>query len=255
MTDFKVNRRGFFLLLASAVLLVCFAVIVWLLIEKIDFARFGYWPRVMVLVLFFVSLFASLGATEVLPIGSRKIEDWLKLKVLGASVLTVIAAISFVVGLIPLFDPPAATEQTARAILDVATKTQEDAEATREVTEGISAALTEAGLVARDRQVLAGLVGGVWGEPGCEVTFRLELTSDELSMRSINAPDGVPPLNSIGEIDAIRGSTVKTTTRFPIEYRGNSVEFTYVSSGTLETLIWNDRSRDHSVTLDRCNRE
>lgn len=96
-------------------------------------------------------------------------------------------------------------------------------------------------------------IPGVWGEPGCGVTFRFAVEGKALNVTAEKLPPGAAPYQLIAVIDHVEHMSIVVHGEHPAEARGRAASFTLASIGGLERLVWDDKSLPTPVELDRCS--
>jgi hypothetical protein len=223
----------------------CIAVIVWLVIANVSVREFGIWPRVLVVLLLAIFTVASLSSTEVLPWHSRSWADWRRPKVLGTVVYLLLGAAGFIAGIANAFDPPADRETQNAIRRDVAGVAQN----TEALISG-QGNIADAVGVGRPSLVRAN-IDGIWGEPGCAVTYRLRLNDRSLILSSLRDEPGMTSLveqyTTVADADRPGRDgehlSVMDTREVGGPHDGQSVTFTYGSNGTSAWLEWRHASQ------------
>lgn len=229
---------GWWLFWASLLLSgLCGATVVWMVIANLPTGVLGIGPRVVVVALLAIFVCASLATTEIIPWGSRSWVHWRSPKVLGAVIYLVLGAAAFVAGVATIFNPPAAEQKTLVA-------TQRAVIATGQKVDAITTMLKP--------PASPHLMNGVWGEPGCAVTFNLALKGDALIMTTKTLPAGYPAWRSVATITTRTTNEIQTVVDEPLADRGQAAVFTYRGNGVTEHLIWRPIHSQVSTTLDRC---
>lgn len=93
---------------------------------------------------------------------------------------------------------------------------------------------------------------GVWGEPGCRVTYRFAIRDQALLVDAERRPDGAPPYRLVATITASEGDAINVTGEQPASARGKAATFTYWTNGATERLTWDDQVSPAPLELDRC---
>jgi len=150
---------------------------------------------------------------------------------LGSFVGLIMGALGLAVGLTAIFNPPAATEKT---LSDVRQQLQ------------------DAGITRGDASLIERHINGVWGEPGCQVTYDLALGKGQLTIASGKSVPGQNPLNMELAAEPGTGARLVTSVMMPLQERGDTHEFLYEQVGTREFLTWVIKKREISLKLDRC---
>lgn len=235
---------------------VCVGFVVWMVIGEVPVSEFGFWLRVLVIVLLLVFVFASLATTEVIPWSSRSWVDWRRPKVLGTIVYLLLGAAGFIAGMADILNSPAADQATQLAIRDQVGAIGNDTGAMIAGQGEIAKAVG----VGR-RSMIRDNIAGVWGEAGCSVTYRITLVDRALRMESLRSAAGMAPyraeftVNADGDRPGPDGERISVMEAreergwFP----GYSVTFTYRSSGDTKALFWDHRKMNvNGVELAPC---
>lgn len=93
---------------------------------------------------------------------------------------------------------------------------------------------------------------GIWGEPGCAVTYRFQVRGQALLVDSVRYPPGTAAHHLVATIERAAGDVVNVTGEQPEPARGKAAVFTYITNGVTERLTWDDRVSPVPLTLDRC---
>jgi hypothetical protein len=211
--------------------LACTAALLVVALRGVPQDEFGYGPHLLILLAVAIFVVASLAITEIIPWHSRSLRDWSRPKVLGSFVGLMMGAVGLAAGLTPLFNPPGATEKT----LEEVRKRLDDAGITR----------GQASLIERH-------INGLWGEPGCRVTYDLALHNGLLKVSSVKSVAGQSPLQYEFQAEPGTGGRLVTSVVVPLPDRGDQHEFVYEQAGAREFLTWVRKKREISLKLDRC---
>jgi len=218
---------------------VCAGTYIWLIVSSVPTDRFGWWPRVLLLVTLAVSVLASLAVTQVIPWGSRSWRDWRRPKVLGAFVGLIVGLVGVASSVSNVFAPPAATQDDVQAATTAVQRVDERLQ-TAGVTEGPSSAIERA-------------LPGTWGEPGCTVTYRFALAPGLLTIESVRSVPGQVPLKLELQPEPGRVARLVATTVTPLAERGEQHEFVLDAASSGRFLNWSVRKREVVLRLDRCD--
>jgi hypothetical protein len=210
---------------------VCVLTLFGLALRGVPTTEGGYGPHLLIVLAFSIFVTASLAITEIIPWGSRSLRDWQRPKVLGSFVGLIMGGLGLAVGLKPLFDPPAATEKTV---------------------EEVRKRLEEAGVGSGKAALIEQHINGIWGEPGCQVTYGIGLDKGLLTIESQRSVAGQSPLRLELQAEPGRSHRLVASVALPLQYRGDQHEFLYERAGTRDFLIWVIKKRESSLKLDRC---
>jgi len=214
---------------------ICVTIIVWVVVKNVPIANFGVLPRVLVVVLLVLFVIASFATTEVIPWHSRSWIEWRRPKVLGHIVYLLLGAAGFIGGVANIFGEPLASRKDVQALSD-------------------KFGIGRASLVREH-------IGGLWGRPGCKVTYRATLRYPVLSFVSEKDPPGVDHFvgeyTITGDQDRVAAGgepeSVMETREVKGVSPGYSVAFIYRTNGRSETLFWDHRILSvNGITLVRC---
>ena len=227
------------------VTLACTAALITLALRGVPTEDFGYAPHLLILLVVAIFVIASLAITEIIPWRSRSLRDWQRPKVLGSFVGLIMGALGLAVGLTPIFNPPAATDQMVKEL-------SERTEATGKSVDDVRKRLEEAGVTRGAASLVERHINGTWGEPGCRVTYELALDNGLLKVESRQSVAGQSPLKMELQAEPGTGSRLVTSVVMPLNDRGDQHEFLYQRAGAREFLIWVIKKREISLQLDRC---
>jgi hypothetical protein len=213
------------------VTLVCTTILAAIALQAIPTDGFGYAPHLLILLVVAIFVTASLAITEIFPWGSRSLRDWQRPKVLGSFAGLMIGALGLAAGLTQIFNPPAATEKS----LDEVRKR-----------------LDEGGITRGGASLVEQHINGLWGEPGCQVTYEMGLGKGLLTIVSRRSVVGQAPLHLELQAEPGIGSRLVTSVVMPLTERGDQHEFLYRRAGEREFLTWVIKKREIALQLDRC---
>ena len=245
-----------FFWISSGLAVLCAAILIWLLLGNISTAQFGIWPRILIVGLLIIFVTASLATTEIIPWTSRSWTDWRRPKVLGTLVYMVLGGVGFVAGLANIFNPPAAEQQTLLETKKDVGAVKRDTGQLLKGQEDIGAAVG-VGAPSLIRQN----IGGIWGRPGCAVTYSFTLSDRALKVRSIKSTTGMNPYNPEYSVVAERNnaaangerSSIMETTETVGFWPGFGVQFQYYTDGSTERLVWDHKKMTTMpLELGRC---
>jgi hypothetical protein len=192
---------------------VCVLTLFGLALRGVPTTEGGYGPHLLIVLAFSIFVTASLAITEIIPWGSRSLRDWQRPKVLGSFVGLIMGGLGLAVGLKPLFDPP---------------------------VEEVRKRLEEAGVGSGKAALIEQHINGIWGEPGCQVTYGIGLDKGLLTIESQRSVAGQSPLRLELQAEPGRSHRLVASVALPLQYRGDQHEFLYERAGT------------RSLKLDRC---
>lgn len=193
--------------------------------------EFGYFPHLLIVLVVAISVVASLAVTSIIPWHSRSLREWARPKVLGSFIALIMGSLALAAGLVPLFNPPAATEKTVS---------------------DINRRLEEAGVAAGEGSLIERAIAGRWGEPGCAVTYDIRQTQGHLSITSHRSVAGQRPLHLELQTEPGRGSRLVASVIHPLDQRGEQHEFVYERAGPQAFLTWARKKHEISLKLDHC---
>jgi hypothetical protein len=188
--------------------------------------------------LFAAGVLASLSAllaTEGAPVGARRWMTWLQPRPIAFLFGAIFVGFGTMTDALALFEPRPATESEPGAI-------------EKGVNQILTAVGPEPSAVPRIRLKLP----GVWGEPGCAVTYRFRISDRALLVDSLRHPAGTAPHHLIATIVRVDSDLMDVFGEQPEEARGKAATFTYFTNGRTERLTWDDQTSIVPLELDRC---
>jgi hypothetical protein len=156
--------------------------------------------------------------------------------------------VGFASALLGMISPTTVVESRPGAIEAEARKANAQLVAVRKSSDAIARQLGADG-----NSVARKSVPGIWGEPGCTMTYRFQIREKALIIESVKSPPGMNPYRAIGTIEAEQGNLLKTSTVSNGADKGVAAEFRYDSNGVVESLYWHDKSREMAIRLQRCD--
>lgn len=221
------------------------AAFAWLAVGVAD-DKAGGWVAVTVTLM--VGVGAAIAQYMLAPKsgGSMRRPFWTTWKGLATLFLACVAGASAMSLLLPLLDPPPATEKTVT----------DDGEKTRseliEAKDEILAALSPS------QRAIIEVIPGLWGEAGCRVVYRFRIEQDAVLIDLVRKEPGMAGYSMgasliPGGVGERLYAVVERSTE-PDESK-DSLEFTYRATGASERLIWLNRDQDDvaGLELDRCD--
>jgi hypothetical protein len=156
----------------------------------------------------------------------------------------VLGGTSFAAGLSNIFNPPGALQTTL-------IETQKTGDAVKRDTGALitgQAKIQEAvgvGAPSLIRQKIA----GVWGRPGCAVTYDFALDDRALTVRSVKSTAGMkrydPEFSVVADRNNLAAngerSSIMETTESVGFWPGFAVQFQYYTDGSTERLVWDHK--------------
>jgi hypothetical protein len=192
-------------------------------------------------------LFASLYRQELLPWKpSKKKSDSVAAKSSGFLEVTG-QFVGFASALLGMISPTAVVESAPGAIEAEARRANVQLEAVRKSNDAIARELGATG-----NSIARAKIPGIWGEPGCAVTYRFEIREKALTISSLKSEPGMVAYKGVGSIEAEQGNVLKTATASEGATKGISVAFRYQNDGIKERLIWEDKANEMPTVLERC---
>lgn len=161
---------------------------------------------------------------------------WVKPRPASHFLLAAVAAVESTIALSSVFQTPALTRQELQAELD---------KMRRELAKGEAAK-------APSRIIAA--IPGIWGEPGCAVTYDFAVDGETLSIVYRRRVPGHPPWRAYGRILPGDGNPnhIDVELRAPISDRGTLAGFTLTGSGPSAQLDWHNGPVGASQPLVPC---
>lgn len=201
-----------------------------MLLSSISTDSWGYVPHIAISLGVVIFAIASLAATEILPPHPFSWRELSRPKTLGAVVLLLMGTLPFAGALVTIFVDPVTT---------------------------LRPILVELGLVRGAGAVVEKNIRGIWGEPGCAVTYTIILKDGLLTIRSLKSVAGQDPMNIKMEAERGFGNRLVAVVREPLENRGEQHRFIYseIGGGSREQLTWEIVKRGMPNILDRCEPE
>lgn len=226
------RRRGWFALVAAA---ACTLALLTLISTTVIQTEKGLWAGLLLLILGASASAAALFSTDAAPTSSRHWTAWLQPRPIAILFLAIFAGFATMTDALALFEPRPAVESRAGAI-EEALKTV------------VAQTTPKAARPARIRERLP----GIWGEPGCRVSYRFAIRDDALVAQWDRPPPDAGPWRLVATITKAEDDVIEVRGEEPAEARGRAATFTYVTNGVTERLIWDDQGSHVPLELDRC---
>lgn len=226
------RRKGW---LALTVAAACALSLVFLILSSAVETGKGLWAAFFVLIIGGIGAIAGLFATEGAPLDARHWTAWLQPRPISFLFLAIFGSAGFMLDVLSIFEPRPAVESQPGAI----------EQGVNEIRVAVAPKATE---LPRIRLKLS----GIWGEPGCAVTYRFAIRERALIVDSVRRPAGTPPHHLVATIVREHGDVMNITGEEPATARGKATTFTYVTNGVIERLTWDDETTPVPLELDRC---
>lgn len=104
-----------------------------------------------------------------------------------------------------------------------------------------------------ERAPIFDAITGLWGEPGCEVIWRISARGTGVEAEVVTKPDDLPSYRYIGSVVSAEGMTLQSVGEEPANAKGMAATFTVDSAGAIRRLSWSDRARSVPLLLEPCN--
>ena len=235
------------MLFALGLILIAILIVFNLIIVK----DVGIIARIGLCAFGLIASLATLFASKTTRTDYLSIAHWKKLKSISIGIGAFVAGLSAIALVLPFVSP--SVDEMLSNIAKSVFKTEETAKSTEAKVDKISKAV---GI--EEENSLLKEVNGIWGRPGCKVTYDILIKQNSLSMTSLKS-DGLAPFQSIGTITGksqIIGANAKSvlinTTTENGEDRGKSYDFIYEDNGAIKRLKRVDKSRGLEVSFDYC---
>lgn len=195
----------------------------------------GMWVAALLLVVGALASVSALFATEGAPVGAKRWSTWLQPRPIAILFAAIFIGFGAMTDALALFEPRPAVESQPGAI-------------ERGVNAIRTAVAPKQAAPPRIRLRLA----GVWGEPGCAVTYRFRIADRALTVDSVRRPAGTAPHHLVASITSADGDVMNVVGERPANARGKAATFSYATNGLIEHLTWDDQVRPVALELDRC---
>ena len=225
-------RKG---LIAAALLLTISAILVYLATASAVDADKGALGVGLVLGVAVLTFAATLVITDWVPPGASHLADWLQRRPLAAVLVALAGALGAATAALALIAQPPATESRPGAI--------------EKAVDDIKAAVIRA--KGRPRVQMA--IGGLWGEDGCAVVYRMDVRENALVVEAVRRPAGAGEFRLVATILRSDGNEMHVVGEEPDAARGMAATFTYRTTGATERLMWHDRVHSVPLELRRCS--
>lgn len=102
------------------------------------------------------------------------------------------------------------------------------------------------------RAKLAKSMSGLWGEPGCDVTWRVAIDGAALRATLEKKPVGQGAFELLASITSATATQLSVVGETPQAAKGRAATFVLDQSGAIPKLTWDDRSSDVPLVLEPC---
>ena len=193
--------------------------------------------KAIVVVVFALATLGSVVAAVVnaggLPRPGAGVKAFLEPPVLSRLLMAILSGLAVAGSFAPMFDPRAVTTEDLKQTEDRIIAAQKPA-------------------LPPPLPILSG-INGVWGEPGCAVTYRFELRDDWLTVVGVKLPPGAKSEpKSFTVVPDQKRQTLVGTVQEPLAERGRADLFSYFTDGKHERLTWKPQKDPVGLELDRC---
>jgi hypothetical protein len=193
----------------------------------------GPWIALALFAVGVIASLAALFATQGAPLGAKRWATWLQPRPIAFLFAAIFVGFGAMTDALALFEPRPAVESEPGAI--------------EQAVNAIRAAV--APTPPAPPRIRLKIVG-IWGEPGCAVTYRFRIEGQALIIESVRPPPATAPWRGVATILSARGDIMEVRMEQP--ERGGAVTFTYLTNGVTERLRWHDQSRSVPLDLDPC---
>lgn len=218
----------------------------------------------LLLLLFAGAIIFTLMQQEVIPWGQKPIPHWLQPKVLGSIAAAIILAMGAVFSALPLLEKKggveAALSEVNQRLGRIETKVDDVGDTTKAIERDTEEIKDRLGI--GEQSLIRRNVVGLWGEPGCGVTYRFELRQNALLIASQDRAPGVDAMDWEYTVDEGRDIAAAGLRRSVFEGReikgfhpNQSYEFLLEDNGSTQTMLWRNLGEDQNpLKLGRCDR-
>lgn len=234
---------GLFSILAVVCLIGLAVFIGWNISNNVSFKGIDGWAAVALALLGLLAVVAGIAADKDL---SKSPIQWLKPGNLLRILMALMTALGLVISVYQMVSPEPATESKPGLLETLISKISTEQDRQGKVIDKIKDA------VAPDEAPARKQINGVWGEEGCNVTYRFTLTGDVLSVESLKRPDGTKPYKSVASVVSAKGNELRTVDETSGNDKGRASVLTVSTAKELPKLIWKNESESVGETYVRC---
>lgn len=228
---------------------IAMAIILYGYAYSFDRLAIDGWRMALCLFVLLVISLGSLAREEVIPWKSRRLSDWLQWKALGAAVYALMLGALSAATIVQLLDPKEMPSELVAANANAARAAG--------TSERILRGMAQAGLGSSADDVLAKGLAGVWGERGCQVTYRVTLDGSSLTIRSLKDPPGLEPFRQVVRLAPARATAHGGVTAMAEVIDGpdvgSSLIIGYEKIGGVERMLREQKMPQHAISFDRCS--
>jgi hypothetical protein len=178
---------------------------------------------------------STLVAEDGAPVGAPRHSAWLKPRPIGFLFVAIFIGFGTMTNALALFEPRPAVESEPHAIEN-----------------NVNTILTRVTPRPEPPPRILSRIVGVWGEPGCAVTYRFRIAGGALIIDSIRQPPHTDSYHLVATIAPVSADVINVVGEEPSTARGSAATFTYFTNGVTQRLRWDDRVRPVPLDLDRC---
>lgn len=202
----------------------------------------GAWAKAFLFLIGALAAVATLVAGNEAAWKAKRRTAWLQPRPLSGIFLAIFVAFGAMTDALSLFEPRPAVESEPGAVEGSVNQIKGD----------VRQILAKVAPSASVRARIARRLPGLWGEPGCTVTYRFAIRDRALIVETERRAPGAPPYRLVATITALQGDVLEARGEEPAAARGSAATFTYVTNGSTERLSWDDQINPVRLELDRC---
>lgn len=251
------RMRNRFLFAVYAVTILCGLGLLLVFFVETFSRQFSWWGKLLLIgfmaiciLLWMAEKREALQKKQSLGERARDIESWQAL----ASLLLLVA--SALPNLFSMLRPMPAVEDRPGLIQDIVSENSSGiAESNRKQDKSQASLERIERLVTPEPEVRAPIldrINGLWGEAGCDVVWKIEVSDARLRASVFKKPAELPEYTFVASIVAFDGFTLQTVGEEPANAKGMAATFELNERGAIRTLLWRDRVRDVPLSLREC---
>jgi hypothetical protein len=226
------RRLGYLALVIAA---VCALILFVLVLTSALESGKGLLAAAFLMIVGALATVSTLVAEDGAPVGAPRHSAWLRPRPIGFLFVAIFIGFGTMTNALALFEPRPAVESQPHAIEN-------------NVNEILTHVIPHPAPPPR----ILSRIGGVWGEPGCAVTYRFRIVDRALIIDSLRQPPHTEPYHLVATITPASGDVLNVVGEEPATARGSAATFTYSTNGVVQRLRWDDRVRPVPLDLDRC---